>query len=52
MSAKEGDNPKVAELLEAGANPAIKDKDGKTPLELAKKEEVIDLLKAALARVQ
>lgn len=50
MSAKEGDTPKVEELLEAGADPTIKDKDGKTPLELATKDEVIELLEAALSK--
>lgn len=50
MSCKEGDTPKVEELLEAGANPTIKDKDGKTPLDLATKEEVIEMLEAALAK--
>lgn len=50
MSAKEGDIPKVEELLAAGANPAIKDKDGKTPLELCEKEEVKEMLQAALAK--
>ncbi|KAG7675197.1 hypothetical protein KSW81_002699 [Nannochloris sp. 'desiccata'] len=50
MSAKEGDTPKVEELLGAGANPAVKDKDGKTPLDLCDKEEVKEMLQAALAK--
>ena len=52
MASKEGDTPKVEELLEAGADPSIKDKDGKTPLDLAEKEEVIEMLEAALAKVK
>jgi ankyrin repeat protein len=50
MSAKEGDTPKVEELLAAGADPRIKDKDGKTPLDLAKKDEVVEMLKAAVSK--
>ena len=50
MSSKEGDTPKVEELLKAGANPAIKDKDGYTPLDLAAKGEIVEMLEAALAR--
>jgi ankyrin repeat protein len=50
MSAKEGDTPKVEELLGAGANPAVKDKDGKTSLDLCDKEEVKEMLQAALAK--
>ncbi len=50
MSAKEGDTPKVEELLAAGADPACKDKDGKTPLDLCDKDEVKELLQAALAK--
>lgn len=44
----EGDDPKVAELLEAGADPNVKDMKGKTPLELAGNEKVVQLLKAKL----
>lgn len=31
-------------LLEAGANPNVKDKEGKTPLDLAQDESVVNLL--------
>jgi hypothetical protein len=44
MAASENDTPKVEELLAAGANIAIADNKGKSPLELATKQEVKDLL--------
>lgn len=47
MAASENDTPKVEELLAAGANIAIADNKGKSPLELATKQEVKDLLEAA-----
>jgi len=40
----EGDDPKVEELLKAGASPEIKDMDGKSPLDLAGNERVKELL--------
>jgi hypothetical protein len=50
MSAKENDTPKVEELLGAGANPLVTDKDGKTPLDLCTKDEIKEMLQAALAK--
>jgi ankyrin repeat protein len=44
MAAKENDTPKVEELLAAGANINIADSKGKSPLDLASKQEVKDLL--------
>eukprot|EP01025_Chloroclados_australasicus_P049601 TRINITY_DN5658_c0_g1_i1.p1 TRINITY_DN5658_c0_g1~~TRINITY_DN5658_c0_g1_i1.p1 ORF type:complete len:160 (-),score=22.98 TRINITY_DN5658_c0_g1_i1:416-874(-) len=41
---KENDDPKVEELLEAGAHVDCKDLDGKLPLELTTKDEVKELL--------
>lgn len=45
MACTEGDDGKVNELLEAGADPNVKDMDGRTPMELAAKEEVKELLR-------
>ena len=42
---REDDLPKVEELLNAGANPNVKGVDGLAPIELATREEVIDMLK-------
>lgn len=44
MAASENDTPKVEELLAAGANINIADNNGKSPLDLATKAEVKDLL--------
>lgn len=44
MAASENDSPKVEELLAAGANLNITDNKGKSPLELASKQEVKDLI--------
>jgi hypothetical protein len=44
MAASENDTPKVEELLAAGANINIADNKGKSPLDLASKQEVKDLL--------
>jgi ankyrin repeat protein len=49
MAASENDTPKVEELLGAGANINIADNKGKSPLELATKQEVKDLLEVRLA---
>lgn len=40
-AAKEGDTPKVEEVLLAGADVNVKDLEGKTPLEIATKDETI-----------
>lgn len=45
LAAPENDTPKIAEILKAGADPNVKDDDGKTPLELATKQETIDVIK-------
>lgn len=47
MACTEGDDGKVEELLEAGANPSAKDIDGRTAMELATKDPVRELLQAA-----
>eukprot|EP00775_Hariotina_reticulata_P013492 gene13492-13617_t len=47
MAASEDDTPKVEELLQAGANINIADSNGKSPLQLATKPEVKQLLEAA-----
>ncbi|EFN57405.1 hypothetical protein CHLNCDRAFT_142839 [Chlorella variabilis] len=44
MACSENDDGKVEELLESGADPSIKDLDGRTPMELTTKEEVRELL--------
>ncbi|KAL3145880.1 hypothetical protein ABBQ38_015250 [Trebouxia sp. C0009 RCD-2024] len=44
LSSSEGDAPKVAELLAAGAHIGVKGLDGKTALEVAKTPEVKELL--------
>lgn len=49
LACSENDTPKVQEILRAGADPTVKGLDGKTPLELADKPELVKLLKDALA---
>ena len=44
MQASENDYPKIQEILKAGANPAAKDPQGRTPTDLAPKSEVKELL--------
>jgi hypothetical protein len=44
MAASENDIPKVEELLGAGANINITDNAGKSPLQLATKPEVIEMI--------
>lgn len=51
MACSEGDDGKVVELLDAGADPNIKDLDGRTPLEIATKEEVREILLARGSQV-
>lgn len=48
---EEGDTEKVEELLGAGADVTVKNLEGKTPLQLAKKPEIISLLKEIGATV-
>ena len=52
MACKEGDTPRVEELLAAGADPTIKDKNGLTPIELCKKEEIIEMVQAVLGKTK
>lgn len=47
MACSENDLPKVEELLAAGANMNIADNTGKSPLDLASKPEVKEVLEAA-----
>jgi hypothetical protein len=44
MAASENDSPKVEELLAAGANIYIADNKGKSPMDLASKPEVKEML--------
>jgi ankyrin repeat protein len=48
MACQEGDDGKVAELLQSGADPRVTDLQGRSPLELATKEEIKQLLQQAL----
>lgn len=52
MAASENDVPKVEELLGAGANINITDSKGKSPLELATKPEVVELLEVCMWSMQ
>jgi len=53
MAAKEGDVPKVQELVDSGADIAAKDQDGKDAFELAglsnpvKRDDILEILNAA-----
>lgn len=49
LACSENDTPKVQEILKAGADPTVRGLDGKQPLELATKPELVNMLKAALA---
>lgn len=40
----------IAELLFAGADLTVKDNNGKSPMDLATKPEVLDMMKAHLAK--
>ena len=51
MAAQENDLPKVEELLGAGADVRVADNNGKSPLQLATKAEVIAVLEAAASKV-
>ncbi|CBI23956.3 hypothetical protein VitviT2T_029814 [Vitis vinifera] len=44
MAASEGDQPKIEELLRAGASYTVKDADGRTALERAANDEIKDLI--------
>lgn len=49
MAASENDLPKVEELLLAGARVDIADSNGKSPLQLASKPEVVAALQAKVS---
>jgi hypothetical protein len=49
LACSENDTPKVQEILKAGADPTIKGLDGKTPLELAAKPELVKMLQDSLS---
>ncbi|PNW75993.1 hypothetical protein CHLRE_12g551950v5 [Chlamydomonas reinhardtii] len=49
LACSENDTPKVQEILKAGADPTVKGIDGKQPLELAAKPELIRMINEALA---
>jgi len=49
LAASENDAPKVDELLASGADATVKDLEGRTPLSLASKKEVVAALTAAAA---
>jgi hypothetical protein len=51
LAATENDDPKVEELLAAGANPTVRDNRGRTPLDLATKDVVRKMLADAEAKV-
>ncbi|KAK3199593.1 hypothetical protein Dsin_023008 [Dipteronia sinensis] len=44
LAASEGDQPKIEELLRAGANYSVKDVDGRTAIDRAANEEVKDFI--------
>ncbi len=50
-AAGENDTPKVQELLAAGADVTVQDLDGRTPLQLATKPEVLDMLRKREAQL-
>ncbi|GLC57080.1 hypothetical protein PLESTB_001180900 [Pleodorina starrii] len=50
LACSENDTPKVQEILRAGADPTVRGLDGKQPLELATKPELIKLLQESLAK--
>jgi len=50
MACSENDLPKVEELLAAGANMNIADNTGKSPLDLASKPEVKEVLEVSVTR--
>ncbi|GAB4824046.1 hypothetical protein N2152v2_011092 [Parachlorella kessleri] len=49
MACSEGDDGKVEECLKSGAHPDTVDHEGRSALDIATKDEIKDLLKAALA---
>lgn len=51
MASSENDLPKVEELLRSGADPTVKDLNGKTAIELCEKPEVKDALEKALSKL-
>lgn len=44
MAASEGDRPKIEELLKAGADYTVKDREGRTALDKAANEEIRELI--------
>ena len=50
LACAENDTPKIQEILGSGADPTVKGLDGKTPLEIATKPELQQLLKDALSK--
>lgn len=50
MACSENDSPKVEELLKAGANPNVADPDGRTPMQLATKADILEMLRKAGAK--
>lgn len=44
MAANEGDQPKVEELIEAGADGSVKNNEGKSALDLASNEIIRELI--------
>ena len=44
LAASEGDQPKIEELLRAGANYNVKDADGRTALDRASSEEIKEFI--------
>ncbi|KAI8462643.1 MAG: hypothetical protein J3K34DRAFT_373050 [Monoraphidium minutum] len=51
LAAAENDDPKIEELINAGADVTVKDNLGRRPAELATKEIVVKMLKDAEAKV-
>ena len=50
LAAAENDDPKIEELINAGADVRVKDNLGRTPRELATKGKVLEMLAAAEAK--
>jgi hypothetical protein len=50
LAAAENDDPKIEELLAAGANAGVRDNKGRVPRELATKPAVLKMLEEAEAK--
>ena len=48
MASAEGDNPKVEELIEAGADGTVKNLEGKTAVDVAANDSIRDLIVKSL----